>query len=384
MMSWAGFHVLRDLRADVFAHVQRLSLGYFTRHEAGDVMSRFTNDADTLQQVIGFGLVSVVQGALLIVWIIYNMLARSWAFALISLVTLPLMFIATRWFSRQARIAFRRARQEIGTVNADLQESISAVREVQAFSREDENIEQFPGLSNAATPGCQHPGPGLYQRSGADAGGAELCQPGGGGGGRRLLHAQRSGHGRHDDFVGVDYHVHRLHAAVQPAGAANLRPLDKHPERGRRGRAHLQPARRESRRGRPARRRIAALHSGRGALRRCLGGVQSGRAGAERASTWRPKPGEMIAIVGPTGAGKTTIINLLPRFWDVNAGTVTIDGHDVRDVTRHSLRQQMGIVLQDTFLFSDTVMNNIRYGRPDATDEEVMAAAQLARARRLH
>jgi ATP-binding cassette, subfamily B, multidrug efflux pump len=92
------------------------------------------------------------------------------------------------------------------------------------------------------------------------------------------------------------------------------------------------------------------------------------------------QPGETVAIVGPTGAGKTTIINLLPRFWDITGGSLTIDGHDVRDVTRHSLRRQMGIVLQDSFLFSDTVMDNIRYGRPEATDDEVVAAAKLSRA----
>jgi ATP-binding cassette subfamily B protein len=94
----------------------------------------------------------------------------------------------------------------------------------------------------------------------------------------------------------------------------------------------------------------------------------------------RAQQGETIAIVGPTGAGKTTIINLLPRFWDIKQGSITIDGYDIRDVTRHSLRDQIGLVLQDTFLFSDTVMSNIRYGRPEATDEEVYDAAKLARA----
>ncbi|MGB3713853.1 MAG: ATP-binding cassette domain-containing protein [Candidatus Promineifilaceae bacterium] len=94
----------------------------------------------------------------------------------------------------------------------------------------------------------------------------------------------------------------------------------------------------------------------------------------------RAQQGETIAIVGPTGAGKTTVINLLPRFWDIKQGSITIDGYDIRDVTRHSLRDQIGLVLQDTFLFSDTVMSNIRYGRPEATDEEVYEAAKLARA----
>src|SRR5205814_2079597 len=92
------------------------------------------------------------------------------------------------------------------------------------------------------------------------------------------------------------------------------------------------------------------------------------------------EPGQMIAIVGPTGAGKTTMVNLIPRFYDVTAGALTIDGQDVRDVSARSLRTQIGTVLQDSFLFSDTVMNNIRYGRPSATDEDVIAAARLARA----
>lgn len=149
LLRWAGFRVLRDLRTEVFEHIQKLSLGYFSRQEAGNVMSRFTNDMSTLQQAIAFAVLNVLSGFLLIGMIIWQMLSMSIPYALISLITLPLMFIATRWFSGQARKAFRQAQMEIGSVNADLQESISAVREVQAFSREDENIEQFR-LSNAA------------------------------------------------------------------------------------------------------------------------------------------------------------------------------------------------------------------------------------------
>ncbi len=378
LMGWAGFSALRDMRADVFRHVHRLSMGYFTRHEAGDVMSRFTNDVDTLQQVMGFGLVSVIQGGLLIVWIIYNMAARSWSFALISLLTLPLMFVATRWFSQQARRAFRVARQEIGSVNADLQESISAVREVQAFSREDENIEQFT-TQNAANRDANIRAQvftsalaptlealsyvslavvaavgGYYILSGQDMFGTTISL------------------GLIITFIAYTQQFNRpvqqisvLWTNIQSAIAGAERIfslLDEHPDIEDKPNAIEMPG--------------------------IEGHVRFDEVWAEynpgepvlKGISLEAKPGEMVAIVGPTGAGKTTIINLLPRFWDVAQGSVTIDGHDVRNVTRRSLREQMGIVLQDAFLFGDTVMNNIRYGRPTATEDEVIAAAKLARA----
>ena len=378
LMSWAGFSVLRDLRADVFQHVHRLSLGYFTRHEAGDVMSRFTNDTDTLQQVIGFGLVSVLQGGLLIVWIIYTMLARSIPFALISLVTLPMMFIATQYFSRQARRAFRVARQEIGAVNADLQESISSVREVQAFSREDENIEQFTAqnaanrdaniraqvFTSALAPTLEALSyislaivaavGGFYILSGQDLFGTTISL------------------GLIITFIGYTQQFNRpvqqisvLWANIQSAVAGAERIfglLDEQPDVEDKANA--------------------------AAIPKIQGQVSFDNVWAEynpgepvlKGISLTAEPGQTIAIVGPTGAGKTTIINLLPRFWDVSQGSVLVDGLDVRDVTRRSLREQIGIVLQDTFLFSDTVMNNIRYGRPKATDAEVIEAAKLARA----
>ena len=148
-MAWSGQHVLRELRVEVFEQLHRLSLGYYTENEAGDLMSRITNDTTAIEQAISFALVQVFGGILLLVWVAYNMLTTSLAFALLALAVAPLMFLATIYFSNQARKAFRRARQEIGSVNAELQESIAAVREVQAFNRADENIEQFK-LVNAA------------------------------------------------------------------------------------------------------------------------------------------------------------------------------------------------------------------------------------------
>lgn len=377
-MSWAGFRVLRDLQAQVFAHIHRLSLGYFTKHEAGDVMSRFTNDVDTLQQVIGFGLVSVLQGGLMIAWVVVVMFQKNAPFALISLITLPLMVILTRWFSNQARKAFRNARQQIGNVNADLQESISAVREVQAFSREGENIQQFRE-SNAANRDANIRAQAYTGALGPMLEGltyVSLAIVAGVGGllmlnGQGLLGTTISV-GLITTFIGYTQQFNRpvqqiaiQWATIQSAVAGAERIfnlLDESVDIVDRPGAVEMPAIQ----GHVVYHDVHAEYNpGEPVLR----GVDI-----------EAQPGQSIAIVGPTGAGKTTIINLLPRFWDVSAGSITIDGIDVRDVTQVSLRRQIGIVLQDSFLFSDTVMNNIRYGRPEATDEDVMAAARLAHA----
>lgn len=378
LMSWAGYRVLRDLQAAVFAHIHRLSLGYFTKHEAGDVMSRFTNDSDTLQQVIGFGLVSVFQGILLIVWTIIVMFRLNAPFALISLVTLPLMFLMTRWFSNQARKAFRRARQQIGNVNADLQESISAVREVQAFSREEENIQQFRE-SNAANRDANIRAQAYTGALGPVLEGLSYVSLAvvAGVGGLLMLNGQglmgtTISVGLIITFIGYTQQFNRpvqqiatLWATIQSALAGAERIfglLDEPLEIVDRKDAVKMPA-----------------IEGHVIYDDVYAEYNTGEPVLQGISI-DARPGQTIAIVGPTGAGKTTIINLLPRFWDVSAGRITIDGIDIRDVTQESLRQQIGIVLQDSFLFSDTVLNNIRYGRPDATDEQVIAAARLAHA----
>jgi ATP-binding cassette subfamily B protein len=146
VMTWAGQHVLRRLRTALFGHLHRLSLGYYSRHEVGGVMSRITNDMDTLQQALNFALVNVTSGLLLIVWTLLKMLSLSVPYALLSMTVLPLMLAVTLWLSAQARKAYRVTRVEIGKVNADLQETISGVREVQAFGREAGKKESLRGV----------------------------------------------------------------------------------------------------------------------------------------------------------------------------------------------------------------------------------------------
>jgi ATP-binding cassette subfamily B protein len=377
-VSWAGQHVLRSLRVSVFEHLHRLPLSFYAENEAGDLMSRITNDTEALQQALSFALVNVASGVLLLGWIIYNMFTKNVVFALLSVMVAPLMLLATLWFSSQARKAFRRARQELGSINAELQETISAVREVQAFNRVEANIEQFRQINAAnrdanvravsftaaLSPTLEALGylalaivtvvGGTALLSGAQLGGEAVSL------------------GLVITFLG---YVQRFNQPIQQiavlwtniqngiAGAERIfNLLDVEPTIQDapdaiemppiRGEVEFRNVSAEYIKGQPVLKNISFV----------------------------AKPGQTIAIVGPTGAGKTTMINLIPRFYDVTEGAVLIDGIDVRRVKAESLRRQIGIVLQDTFLFSTTVLENIRVGKPDASDDEVIEAARLAHA----
>jgi ATP-binding cassette, subfamily B, multidrug efflux pump len=377
-MAWTGQHVLRILRVKVFEQLHRLSLSYYSEHEAGDLMSRITNDTSAIEQAFSFALVNVFSGILLLVWVSYNMVTLNLPFALLSLVVAPVMFLATLYFSNQARKAFRVARQEIGSVNAELQESIAAVREVQAFNRADENIEQFKEVNAAnrdanvrAVAYTSALAPALEALSYIALGIVT------GVGGWYLLRGQSLFGttvtlGLVVTFLG---YVQRFNQPIQQiavlwtniqnaiAGAERIFGiLDEKPSVFNKPEAMQMP---------PIQGRVEfdkATHS-----------YEDGVPVLKDVS-FIAEPGQTIAIVGPTGAGKTTIINLIPRFYDVTSGAVRIDDIDVRDVSMKTLREQIGIVLQDTFLFSQSVMDNVRFGRPDATDEEVMAAIKLANA----
>ncbi len=378
-MTWAGQSALRDIRVEVFHHLQKLSMGYYAENEAGNIMSRFTSDADTIQQALSFALINVLSGTLLIGWIMIKMLQTNVPYALLSLAVVPFMIGATLYFSSQARKAFRKSRREMGSVNAELQESIAGVREVQAFSREEENIANFQqtnaanrdaNIRAAAFTSALSP---ILEALGYVALGIVVVV-----GGLSVL--------RSEPLLGTSVitlgtvivflqYMQRFNQPIQQISVlwTNIQSaiaggerifglLDVVPDVVDKPDAQMMP---------PIQGRVEFYH--------VSAEYKTDQPVLHDVSFWA-EPGQMIAIVGPTGAGKTTIINLLPRFYDVSAGVVRIDGVDVRDVTKVSLRRQIGIVLQDTFLFSDTVMNNIRYGRLEATDEEVIAAAKLASA----
>lgn len=380
VMRIAAQNVLKDMRRDLFRQIHRLSIGYYTRKETGDVMSRLTNDMDTLQQMFNFALLSVFQGAISIIWIVVVMLRANLPYALLSLSIVPFMILTTRYFSGQARKAFRRARQEIGAVNAGLQESIAGAREVQAFNREEESIAQFQksneanraaNVRAAVFTSALNP---VLEALGFMALGIVVVI-----GGLSALRGTPLLPGTGVISLGLIFafigYIQRLNQPVSQiailwtnvqsgiaGGERIFNLMDDDIDIRDKPDALVMPV--------------------------IQGSVIFEAVSAEyvkgepvlRDVTLDVQPGQTIAIVGPTGAGKTTIINLIPRFYDVSAGAVKIDGIDVRDVTQDSLRSQIGIVLQDTFLFSDTVMNNIRYGKLDATDEEVIAAARMVAA----
>ena len=371
-MNIVGQKVLLKMRTEILERIHGLSLKFFDEREAGDLMSRLVNDTQVINQVFSGGIVRLLSVSLSLFGIVVAMLSLRWDLALASFAILPVMILATSVFAKRARTAFRRTRETIGNVSSELQENISGVREVQAFARERANVAEFRQVNRAnrdanvqAQTLTSAFSPALDVLSTA-----ALALVLGYGGWLVVRGAATIGL-----IVAYMTYVQRFYRPIQMisslwtqfqsavAGAERIFELvDTKPEVVDAPDAVELP---------PVKGRVAFEH------------VNFGYKVDEpvlRDVSLEVEPGQTLALVGPTGAGKTSIVSLLTRFYDVDSGWITVDGNDVRSVTQASLRRQMGVVLQDTFLFSTSVMENIRYGRLDATDEEVMEAARLANA----
>jgi len=364
--------VLRALRRDLFEHLQTLSLRFFDQRPTGEIMSRLSNDIDAINRVLSQSILDLLASLLSLVGIVVIMLVLNVWLAAGALAILPLML----WFTAQvgggSRRGFQQVQAHLGKLNAVMEENISGARVVQAFRRQKAVVADFDRANTAACDaGIRAQSLLLLLRPVLMVlGNLDIAVIAGLGGWLALrglvsvgtiavfiVYARR--------FFDPLFTLADLYNSIQSALAGAERVfdiLDQAPL------VHDSPQAVD----------LPAIE-GRVEFEHVSFGYVPG-VPILHDITLTAEPGQMVALVGPTGAGKTTIVNLLTRFYDVDAGAIRIDGHDIRDVSQDSLRRQVGLVLQDTFLFSDTVLENIRYGRLDATDEECIAAARLANA----
>ncbi len=365
--GWVGERGLADLRINLFAHLQRLSLGYYERNRTGAIVSRITNDVEALDQLVTDGVSSLVQNTLLLVGTAVVLFLLDWRLALATLLVLPLMAAVTVWFRSRSNRAYRRVRERLGLVTATLAEDISGMRVVQSFTREPSSHISFRGVNeryreaNYETVVLS----GVYFPTVDVLSSIAVAIVLGFGGALVIDGSITTG----TLFAFVLYlanffdpvqQLSQLYNTFLSATAALdriLGVLDEEPEVVDAPTAEELP-------------RISGhvdfdhVRFGYGELPDVLHDFDLDVA-----------PGTTVALVGHTGAGKSTIAKLLARFYDPRAGRITIDGHDIRGVTQSSLRRQLGIVPQEGFLFAGTIADNIAFGRPDASRSEIEAAA---------
>ncbi len=372
LLSWVGQRILMTLRAQLFEHLQRLSLGYHDTHIVGVTISRVMSDVGVINELLSEGLITLLGDTLLLVGIVCVMLSMSPRLALLAFSVLPLMLLATFLFTRRARVAFRQTRASIAAVIGDMAEDLSGIRVIQAFAQEGASFERFDEVNRAnrdayvsamslsfvflpAVDFLAILATAIVLWFGGRAVAAEELTLG-------VVVAFLSYVSR---FFQPIQELSQLYTTLQTAiagGERVLELLDAAPDvRDALDAAVMPPI-------------VGQVEL------RDVSFAYRGETRVLRNVSLHIAPGQTVALVGPTGAGKTSIANIIARFYEATVGAVLIDGVDVRAVTQQSLRRQMGLVPQDPFLFSGTIADNIRFGQPEASLAQVEAAARLANA----
>jgi ABC-type multidrug transport system fused ATPase/permease subunit len=367
-MTWVGQHGLYRLASDLFQHVVALSLRYFDRNETGRIMARLQNDVTVLQQLLSNGVLAILGSALSLTGILITLFVLNWQLALLVSLSVPALFAVLFFWQRYARRAFLKARMAISVVNASIEQNVSGVRVIQSLTREGTNAREFDQVNaqnrkvNVEAGQMAALVQPLVELISAAALATTLIV----GGSMTLSGTLSLGF-----LISFTLYINRFFDPIRDATQQYT---------------NLQRAT-------VAAERIFEMidtpqdvQDTPGAL--ALADVRGAVEFRDVRFSYRPdfevlhgidlaiEPGEHVAIVGPTGAGKSTIISLLARFYDVTGGAVLVDEHDVRDVTMASLRAQLGIVLQDSVIFSGTVYDNISFGMPGASRAAVEAAAR--------
>ena len=399
IMVHVAQHTVAALRQDLFDRLQELPIRYYDRHQSGDLMSRFTNDIDTVSEMLNSSFASIISNVLTFVGTVVMMIVLNPWLTLITFLFLGLMAVVVKTVGGRSRTSFQRQQAALGAMNGYIEEMIEGQKVIKVFNHEDEAITRFTDLNggyrNAATAAQAYAGmmmPAMGNLSKINY--AVTCCVGGllaiggvfdvGSLGAYLLYVKQV-----SQPVGqISQQINTLLAAA--AGAERIfAVMEEQPETDE-GKTVIVRVEKNGDTLTETAERTGhwAWKKPDGTLVELRGDVRfdhvtfsyDGEKTVLNDVSLFAKPGQKIAFVGSTGAGKTTITNLINRFYDVQQGTITYDGIDVKDIAKDSLRRSLGIVLQDTHLFTGTVADNIRYGKLDATDEEVRAAAKLANA----
>lgn len=368
IMAYVGTKVVANIRSDLYRHLHRLSLNFYNRYSVGRLMSRLISDVGVLQDFVTWSITGLFRSGFILAGIILVMINLHWQLALVTFAVLPLMAILTNYWRTKVRQAYRSSRLRLSLINGYLNESISGIRVTKSFVREESNFTHFEDLNHSfLDANIEATRLSAIFFPGVDFMGSLATAIVIGIGGWLVLEdALTAG-----TLVAFVLYVERFFDPIrelaqryntfQSTMAASERVfelLDTVPDLTDAPDAKPLP-----------------IIEGYVDFNHVSFSYKDGEPVLKNINL-HVQPGERIALVGETGAGKSTIIRLLVRLFDVGEGEVCIDGYDLKHITRASLRSQMGVVLQDTFLFAGTIANNIRYGRLDATDEDVVAAAK--------